>query len=91
MPKVVMYSTRFCPFCMMARRLLDAKGVNYNEIPVDGDQAMRQKMQQVSGGRYTVPQVFIGERHVGGYDELAAAERDGALDRWLGPDEQKSG
>lgn len=86
MPKVVMYSTRFCPFCMMARRLLDAKGVNYNEIPVDGDQEQRRKMQQVSG-RCTVPQVFIGDRHVGGYDELEAAERAGVLDRWLQPDQ----
>lgn len=82
MSKVLMYSTRFCPFCMMARRLLDAKGVRYEEISVDGDAGMRRKMQEVSG-RHTVPQVFIGERHVGGYDELAAAERAGQLDTWL--------
>lgn len=82
MPRVLMYSTRFCPFCMMARRLLDAKGVDYKEVPVDRDVDMRRKMQEVSG-RHTVPQVFIGERHVGGYDELAAAEQTGQLDRWL--------
>lgn len=77
-----MYSTRFCPFCMMARRLLDTKGVSYEEIRVDGDIKMRRKMQAVSG-RHTVPQVFVDERHVGGYDELAAAERAGQLDQWL--------
>ena len=85
MSKVRMYSTRFCPFCMMARRLLDAKGVDYEEIPVDADRQMRRKMQEVSG-RHTVPQVFIGERHVGGYDELAAAEQAGQLDGWLKSD-----
>lgn len=82
MSKVRMYSTRFCPFCMMARRLLDAKGVAYEEIPVDSDPEQRSEMQRVCG-RYTVPQVFIGERHVGGYDDLAAAEQAGKLDNWL--------
>ncbi len=77
-----MYSTRFCPFCMMARRLLDAKGVCYEEISVDGDPEQRQEMQRISG-RHTVPQVFIDDRHVGGYDELAAAEQAGQLDKWL--------
>ncbi|MGB1581392.1 MAG: glutaredoxin 3 [Nevskiales bacterium] len=87
MNKVLMYSTRFCPFCMMARRLLDAKGVQYEEIPVDGDADMRRKMQEVSG-RHTVPQVFVGERHVGGFDDLAEAERSGQLDHWLQSDNQ---
>ena len=82
MSKVLMYSTRFCPFCMMARRLLDAKGVDYEEIPVDSDAEQRREMQRISG-RHTVPQVFIGERHVGGYEDLAAAEQAGQLDGWL--------
>ena len=82
MSKVLMYSTRCCPFCMMARRLLDAKGVDYKEIAVDSDAAQRREMQRICG-RYTVPQVFIGERHVGGYDDLAAAEQAGELDSWL--------
>ena len=82
MSKVLMYSTRFCPFCMMARRLLDSKGVKYEEIPVDGDMEKRRKMQEITG-RHTVPQVFIGERHVGGFDDLAEAENSGQLDQWL--------
>ena len=86
MPRVLMYSTRFCPFCMMARRLLDAKGVKYEEIPVDGDAQKRREMQAVCG-RHTVPQVFIGEHHVGGYDELSAADQAGKLDGWLKADD----
>lgn len=85
MPKVTMYSTRFCPFCMMARRLLDSKGVKYEEISVETDAGQRREMQRVSG-RHTVPQVFIGDRHVGGFDDLAAAEQTGDLDDWLASD-----
>lgn len=82
MTKVLMYSTRFCPYCMMARRLLDAKDVSYEEISVEADMEQRREMQRISG-QHTVPQVFIGDRHVGGYDDLAAAERAGKLDAWL--------
>ena len=82
MAKVLIYSTRFCPFCMMARRLLDTKGVTYCEISVEADPAQRREMQRISG-RHTVPQVFIDDHHVGGYDELAAAEQSGQLDTWL--------
>jgi len=80
---VVMYSTAFCGYCVRARALLDRKGVNVNEIKVDENPADRHTMLQRSGGRRTVPQIFIGERHVGGYDELAALERSGELDRLL--------
>jgi glutaredoxin 3 len=82
MTKILMYSTRCCPFCMMARRLLDAKGVCYEEISVESDMDQRREMQRISG-RHTVPQVFIGKRHVGGYEDLAAAEQAGQLDVWL--------
>ncbi|HYW02620.1 MAG TPA: glutaredoxin 3 [Gammaproteobacteria bacterium] len=80
--KIVMYSTGACPFCMMARRLLETKGVDYEEIRVDKQAGGRQEMQRVSG-RHTVPQIFIGERHVGGFDELQALERAGELDPLL--------
>lgn len=79
---VRMYATRWCPFCVMARRLLKTKGVEVEEIPVDGDPARRAEMQAVTG-RYTVPQIFIGEQHVGGYDDIAALDREGRLDPLL--------
>lgn len=79
---VKMYATRFCPYCMRARMLLDRKGVSYEEISVGGDQALWAEMESLSG-RNTVPQIFIGEHHVGGYDDLAAANRSGELDTLL--------
>ena len=81
MKRVIVYSTRICPFCVMAKRLLRAKGVSYDEILVEDD-ARRQEMMSRSGRR-TVPQIFIGERHVGGFDDLAALERRGELDPLL--------
>jgi glutaredoxin 3 len=80
---VVMYSTGFCGYCDRARALLQRKGVNVTEIKVDEDASQREAMLKRSGGRRTVPQIFIGERHVGGYDELAALERAGELDTLL--------
>ena len=77
-----MYTTRFCPFCIRARQLLDHKQVDYRDIPVDGDPQLRQEMMAASGRR-TVPQIWIGERHVGGFDDLAALERAGELDALL--------
>lgn len=82
MKRVVVYSTRFCPFCMMARRLLEIKGVPFEEIAVDHDQQQRETMM-LRSGRRTVPQIFIGEQHVGGYDDLAALDRAGQLDPLL--------
>ena len=64
-----MYTTRFCPYCMRARQLLDAKGVAYNDIAVDGDPARRAEMETASG-RHTVPQIWVGDTHVGGFDDL---------------------
>ncbi len=78
-----MYATRFCPYCMMARHLLKSKGVAFEEIRVDGDPALRQSMRERAGGRHTVPQIFIGDTHIGGYDDMAALDRDGRLDRLL--------
>lgn len=79
---VKMYATRFCPYCMRARSLLKRKGVSYEEISVGGDQALWAEMEELSG-RNTVPQIFIGDHHVGGYDDLAAANRSGELDQLL--------
>ena len=78
-----MYTTRFCPYCMMARHLLGRKGAPFVEVPVDGDPAKRTEMSEKSGGGCTVPQIFIGDTYVGGYDEMAAMDSRGDLDRLL--------
>ena len=83
-PEIVMYSTAWCGYCQRARNLLERKGVPVREIKVDENPKDRETMLQRSGGRRTVPQIFIGERHVGGYDELAALERRAQLDPLLG-------
>lgn len=80
--QVVMYSTRFCPYCMRARALLEGKGVSYTDIGVDGRPELRAQMVERSG-RYTVPQIWIGEQHVGGYDDIALLDRQGRLDQLL--------
>lgn len=78
-----MYSTAWCGYCQRARNLFERKGVPVREIKVDEVQGARETMVQRSGRR-TVPQIFIGERHVGGYDDLAALDRAGELDKLLG-------
>ena len=83
MPKVVLYTTPFCPYCMMAKRLLGKKGVAFEEIDVSGDFRLREEMTAKAGGRRTVPQIWIGETHVGGFDDLADLERAGKLDPLL--------
>ena len=80
--KVLMYATAACPFCQSAERLLLAKGVEIEKIRVDLEPARRAEMQKKSGRR-TVPQIWIGERHVGGCDDLYALEREGRLDPLL--------
>ena len=83
MAKVRMYSTAVCPFCQMAERLLQAKGVTeIDKIRVDLDPAQLRDMMEKTGRR-TVPQIYIGDTHVGGYDDLAALERAGQLDPLL--------
>jgi glutaredoxin 3 len=81
---VVMYSTTRCPYCERARALLKRKGATVHEVKVDEDPEQREIMLQRSGGRRTVPQIFIGHRHVGGYDDLSALDRAGGLDPLLG-------
>ena len=79
MNSVVMYSTQVCPYCQMAERLLKSRGVEHIEkILVDRDPARRQEMMERTGRR-TVPQVFIGDKHIGGYDDLSALDRAGGL------------
>lgn len=80
--EVTMYGTRFCPFCMRARSLLQQKRVLVREVAVDGNPELREQMVEKSG-RYTVPQIWIGERHIGGCEELMQLERSGDLDRML--------
>ena len=83
MAKVIMYSTGVCPFCLMAERLLKSKGVaDIEKIRVDLEPKRRDEMMQRTGRR-TVPQIYVGERHVGGYDDLAALDRAGGLDPLL--------
>ena len=84
MSDVIMYCTRFCPYCSSADRLLTGKGVKINRIAVDAERELWNKMEQLTG-RNTVPQIFIGDYHVGGYDDLAQLERDGELDELLEP------
>lgn len=80
--RVIMYTTAVCPFCTMADRLLTAKGVAIEKIRVDQDPQQRQEMMTRTGRR-TVPQIYIGETHVGGYDDLYALEKAGKLDSLL--------
>jgi len=79
MPKVTVYSTLLCPYCFAARRLLKNKGIEFEEIRVDKHPEKRQEMIQRSG-RFTVPQIFIDDFHVGGYDDMAELNRKGKLD-----------
>lgn len=83
MMKVVMYTTAFCPYCVMAERLLHARGVmDIEKIRVDLEPARRAEMMKKTGRR-TVPQIYIGEAHVGGYDELAKLDRSDGLMKLL--------
>lgn len=84
-----MYTTRFCPFCVMAKRLLAAKGVACEEVNVESDPVQRAEMMSRTGRR-TVPQIFIGEKHVGGYDDIAALDHKGELDPLLADVPRKS-
>ena len=82
-PAVVMYTTSWCPYCERARKLFARKNVTFEEIDVDSAPGRRAEMQERSGRR-TVPQIFIGENHVGGSDDLLALEEAGKLDALLG-------
>jgi glutaredoxin 3 len=82
MKKVEIYTTQWCPYCHAAKSLLDEKGVEYQEVYAD-DPDTRMAMVQRAHGRRTVPQIFVGETHVGGYDDMAALDRSGKLDPLL--------
>lgn len=78
-----MYATGVCPYCLMAERLLRAKGVtDIEKVRIDAEPALRQEMMERTGRR-TVPQIYVGDRHVGGYDDLAALDRAGGLEPLL--------
>ena len=79
-PPITLYVTGWCPYCQRAKALLDSKQLAFNEVDVDEDPKLRQEMTARSGRR-TVPQIFIGERHVGGCDDLLALEASGELDQ----------
>ncbi len=81
--RIVVYSTPFCGYCGAAKRLLAGKGVEVTEIDVMFDPEQRGKMLEKSGGRRTVPQIFIDGRHIGGFDDLSALDASGELDRLL--------
>ena len=83
MPKIEMYTKMFCPFCTRAKKLLDSKGVAYEERDISMGGPLRAEMLARAQGRSTVPQIFIGGTHVGGSDDLAALEREGRLDALL--------
>jgi glutaredoxin 3 len=79
MSKIEIYTTAACPYCVAAKNFLKQKGWDYREIRVDTDQAQREAMLARSAGRRSVPQIFIADTHVGGYDDLVAADRAGRL------------
>jgi len=83
MPKVVVYSTNVCPYCVRAKTLLLRKGVEYEELNIDQDMSLMEEMMERSQRR-TVPQIFIDDFHVGGYDDMAELDAEGRLDELLG-------
>jgi len=82
MPNIIIYTTKICPYCIMAKRLLDRKGARYTEINVDVLPGLREEMISKSKRR-TVPQIFIGDRHIGGFDDLYALDQQNLLDPLL--------
>ncbi|WPB73865.1 glutaredoxin 3 [Archangium violaceum] len=83
MKPVKIYTTTYCGYCVRAKDLLTRKGVKYEELDVTGDDDARSKLVEMSGGQRTVPQIFIGDTHVGGYSDLARMESEGRLDPLL--------
>lgn len=83
MPRVEIYTKMFCPYCTRAKRLLGDKGAAFEEYDITFDGKKRAEMMDRASGRHTVPQIFIGDRHVGGSDDLAALEAAGELDPLL--------
>ena len=83
MPAVEIYTTPWCGYCRAAKSLLERKGAKFVEFDVSADPDRRQEMLRRAGGRWTVPQIFIGEEHIGGSDDLHALDHAGKLDRLL--------
>jgi glutaredoxin 3 len=83
LPPIVIYTKSYCPYCDAAKDLLRRKGAAFEEISVDGDRAGQAEMARKAGGRSTVPQIWIGDAHVGGCDDLYALDRAGRLDPLL--------
>ena len=83
MKSVKIYTTTYCGYCVRAKDLLKRKGVSYEEVDVSGDDDARAQLVERSGGQRTVPQIFIGDTHVGGYTDLAQLDRDKKLDLML--------
>lgn len=83
MAKIVIYTTRVCPYCVRAKSLFARKGVSYEEIDVSDDAALREDMTVKAGGKRSVPQIFIDDKHIGGCDDLYALDKNGGLDPLL--------
>ena len=83
MTRIEVYSTNYCPYCVRAKDLLKRKGQEFVEIDVTDDAGLREKLVKKSGGRRTVPQIFINDTHIGGFDDLNALEKSGKLDALL--------
>ncbi len=84
MARVEIYTTTICPYCVRAKALLKRKGVGFEEINIETEEGLRDAMVTRAGGRQSVPQIFIDDRHVGGSDDLYALDRKGELDQLLG-------
>ena len=82
MPEIIIYTAPLCPYCTMAKRLFERKGASYEEINIDSQPSLREEVMTKTRRR-TVPQIFIGEFHVGGFDDLQALDRQGELDPLL--------
>lgn len=83
MQNITIYTTTYCPYCVKAKDLLNRKGAKYEEINVENEPELREALVQKAGGRKTVPQIFIGDYHVGGCDDLYALDQKGELDKLL--------
>lgn len=83
MIEVIIYSKDYCPYCVKAKTLLKRKGVAFRELDITRDENLQKEVFEKSGGRRTVPQIFIGQKHVGGFDDLHALDKEGKLDALL--------
>jgi glutaredoxin 3 len=83
MAKITVYSGPSCPYCVRAKQLLDKKGAAYDDVDVRADSAKMAEMTERTGGKRSIPQIFIGEQHIGGCDDLYALDKEGKLDALL--------